>query len=79
MITKAIDKTRIDELRGYEVKQYTNQELEEKISIMKAETEAIISQKDEEISQKDKLISQKDSRIQRLEEFIQKKGLIIPK
>ena len=81
--------TQIDK---YEVKQYTNQELEEKISKLKAETDEIISQqnealsqkdkalsqKDKALSQKDETISQKDNRIKILEMFILNNGLIIP-
>ena len=76
MITKTDDKSQIKE---YEVKKYTNQELEEKISKLKAETDEIISQKNEEILEKNKKILEKDKRIKRLEMFIIKNGLTIPK
>ena len=78
VITNATDTTEIDELGGYEVKQYTIQELKEKNAKLKAEIEELRVQKDKEISQKDKEISQKDTEIKRLKEYILQMGLVIP-
>ena len=71
MITNAVDTTGIDELGGYEVKQYTIQELKEKLSKSEAEKEELRVQKDKEISQK-------DAEIKRLKEYILENGYDIP-
>ena len=64
MITNAVDTTGIDELGGYEVKQYTIQELKEKNAKLKAEIE--------------ELRVQKDAEIKRLKEYILENGYDIP-
>ena len=64
VITNATDTTGIDELGGYEVKQYTIQELKEKNAKLKAEIE--------------ELRVQKDAEIKRLKEYILENGYDIP-
>ena len=49
MITKAIHQSRVDNVSGYEVKQFTIDELRDKCSKLEAEKVKVISQKDEEI------------------------------
>ena len=71
MITNDVDTTGIDELGGYEVKQYTNQELKEKLSKSEAEKEELRIQKDKELSQS-------RDEIKRLKEYILEKGHVIP-
>lgn len=82
MITKAVDKSRIDEFGGYEVEQFTIEELEDKISILKAEkskTQELLSQKDVELSQKDDVISQNREEISKLKEILHRHGISVPK
>ena len=71
LITNDVDTTGIDELGGYEVKQYTNQELKEKLSKSEAEKEELRIQKDKELSQS-------RDEIKRLKEYILEKGHVIP-
>ena len=81
VITNAVDTTRIDELDGYEVKQYTNQELKEENTKLKTENEELRVQRDAEKElrvQKDKEISQKDAEIKRLKDCILENGYVIP-
>ena len=79
LITNDVDTTGIDELGGYEVKQYTIQELKEENAKLKTENEELRVQKDKEISQRDKEISHKDTEIKRLKDCILENGYVIPK
>lgn len=66
VITKAADASRRDRFGGYEVEQFTIEELEEKISVLKAEKskhEIELSLKMKEISSKDAEISSKDAEL----------------
>ena len=74
VITNAVDTTGIDELGGYEVKQYTNQELKEKLSKSEAENEELRLQRDAE----KELRLQRDAENKRLKEYILQMGLVIP-
>lgn len=65
MITKAVDKTRIDEFEGYEVKQYTIEELK-----------AAQNEKDARISVLESENTKKDEEIKRLKEIILTNGII---
>ena len=67
VITNAVDTTGIDELDGYEVKQYTNQELKEKLSKSEAENEELRVQKD-----------QTDIENKKLKDYILQMRLVIP-
>ena len=67
VITNAVDTTRIDELGGYEVKQYTIQELKEENAKLKAENEELRVQKD-----------QTDIENKKLKDYILQMRLVIP-
>ena len=78
MITKAVDASRMDKFGGYEVEQFTIQELEDKISVLKAEKskhELELSSKEKELSSKKTELSQMDARIKQLEGILQEHGI----
>ena len=69
MITKAVHKSGIDQLYGYEVEQFSNEELRAKISLLKAEGE----RKDDALSHKDEVIFQQADALSHIDEVISQK------
>lgn len=66
MITKAIHQSRVDNVSGYEVEQFTIDELRDKYSKLKAEKVKELSLKDEEISLKDEEIKKLKKEVEEL-------------
>ena len=76
VITKAVDASRMDKFGGYEVEQFTIQELEDKISVLKAEKskhELELSSKEKELSSKEKELSFKEKELSSKEKELSSK------